>query len=160
MSRSTKILVIGSNLIALWLTATFVTPPLLVPAITAFAVSWLAGVFLGRVVTSVVLFAMYLVPSACFLWFGGFMYWHYTIWLAALCGSMLPRAFESAWAFPLRFNAPLMLWALVLALSWPIVVLREVDFIPAMLSQSGILALAARLPQSPSVIAAWIVSVT
>src|SRR5205085_2941483 len=127
---------------------------------TAFVLSWLAALFLGGIVTSIVLFAMYLVPSACFLWFGGFMYWHYAIWLAALCGSMLPRAFESAWAFPLRFNAALMLWALVLALSWPILVLREVDFIPAMLSPSGISALAARLPQSPSVIAVWIWSVT
>jgi hypothetical protein len=160
MSRSTKILVIGSNLIALWLAATFATPSLLVPAIAAFVVSWLAAVFLGSVATSIVLFGMYLVPSACFLWFGGFMYWHYTIWLAALCGSMLPRAFQSAWAFPLRFNAPLVLWALVLALSWPVIVLREVDFIPAMLTSSGISALAARLPQSPSVIAVWILSVT
>lgn len=160
MSRSTKILVIGSNLIALWLTATFVTPSLIVPAATAFGLSWLAAVFLGDVVASIVLFTMYFVPSACFLWFGGFMYWSYAIWFGALCGSMLPRAFGSAWAFPLRFNTALVLWALVLALSWPIVVLREVDFVPAMLSPAGISAVSARLPQSPSVIAVWILSVT
>jgi hypothetical protein len=160
MSRSTKILVIGSNLIALWLTATFVNPSLLVPTIAAFALSWLGAVFLGNVVTGLVLSTIYLVPLACFLWFGSFIFWYYVIWLAALCGAMLPRAFGSVWAFPIRFNAPLVLWALVLALSWPIVMLREVDFVPAMLSQTGISGMSARLPQSPAVIAVWIVSVT
>ena len=51
-----------------------------------------------------------------------------------------------------------MLWALTLALSWPIVVLREVDFVPALLSPGGMSG--SRLPQSPAIIAVWISSVT
>ena len=45
----------------------------------------------------------------------------------------MPRGVRSGWGFPGRWKAPLVLWALVLALSWPIIVLREVDFVPALL---------------------------
>jgi hypothetical protein len=160
MSRSTKLIVIASNLGAIWLTATLASRGIhsvFVPTVGAFALSWLFAALLGDIVTSVVLSLLYLVPAACFVWYDTFNFSYYAIWLAALCGSLLPRAFRSGWAFPGRFAAPLAFWALVLALSWPIVVLREVDFVPAMLTQPGI---AVRLPQSPATIGVWIVSVT
>src|SRR5207249_1513739 len=60
--------------------------------------------------------------------------------------------------YPGRFAAPLVLWALVLALSWPIVVFREVDFVPALFDRVTLSA--AMLPQTPGIIAIWIGSVT
>jgi hypothetical protein len=160
MSRATKILVIGSNLIALWLITTLVSrgiPSILAPAITAFAVSLLAAVVLGDAATGVVLATIYLVPAACFIRFNSFVFSYYAIWLAALCGAMLPRALGTPWAYPRPFTIPLLLWALVLALAWPVVLLREVDFVPAMLGQTGPRA---TLPQPAADIAVWIAAVT
>jgi len=159
MSRSTKILVIGSNLIALWLIATLVSrgiPSIFAPTVTAFVVSLLAAVVLGDVATGIVLSTIYLVPAACFIRFNSFVFSYYAIWLAALCGAMLPRAVGTPWAYPRPFTVPLVLWGLVLALSWPVVLLREVDFVPAMLSQAGPRA---TLPQPAADIAVWIASV-
>ena len=159
MSRSTKILVIGSNLIALWLIATLVSrgiPSIFPPTVTAFAVSLLAAVVLGDVATGILLSTIYLVPAACFIRFNSFVFSYYAIWLAALCGAMLPRAVGTPWAYPRPFSVPLVLWGLVLALSWPVVLLREVDFVPAMLSQAGPRA---TLPQPAADIAVWIASV-
>jgi hypothetical protein len=160
MSRSTKLAVIISNLFALWLTSTLVSrglPAIIVPTVTVFALSCVFALILGDVVGSVVLSTLYLFPALCFAWFGTFIFSYYAIWLAGLCGAMLPRAIRSRWKYPNRFAAPLKLWALVLALSWPIVVLRELDFLPALLSPAGMLA--ANLPQSPGIIVVWIASV-
>src|SRR4026207_908824 len=103
MSRSTKILVIGSNLIALWLIATLVSrgiPSIFAPTVTAFVVSLLAAVVLGDVATGIVLPPIYRLPAACFIRFNSFVFSYYAIWLAALCGAMLPRAVGTPWAYP------------------------------------------------------------
>ena len=109
MSRSTKLAVIISNLIALWLTATLVSrglPSIFLPAMTVFALSWIAAFFLGDLVTSGVLAVIYLFPVLCFAWFDNFVFSYYAIWLAGLCGAMLPRALGSRWAYPARFTVP------------------------------------------------------
>ena len=160
MSRSTKLVVIISNLLALWLTATLVSrglPTIVVPAVMVFALSSTAAFFLGDVVSSIVLSTIYLFPALCFAWFSDFVFSYYSIWLAGLCGAMLPRAIGSRWAYPGSFAAPLVLWALVFALSWPIVVLRELDFVPALLSPAALSA--SSLPQSPAIITVWVASV-
>jgi len=159
LSRTTKVLAIASNLLALWLVAVLVSraiPSLLGPTVAIFTVSLLCAVLLGDLAASLVLSTVYFVPTICFLWFGRFVNWYYVMWLAGLCGAMLPRSLGSAWALPPRFRPALVLWALVLALSWPIVVLREVDFVPAMLTRTGI---PATLPQSPTLTTVWIACV-
>jgi O-Antigen ligase len=161
MNRLSKLVVIASNLTAVWLVATLVSrglPSIFLPTVFAFCGSSIAAVVFGDVVASLVLSTVYLVPAACFAWFGNFAFSHYAIWLAGMSGSMLPRALGSRWAFPTRFTIPLVLWALVLALSWPILVWREVDFVPALLSPAGMAA--SRLPESPAIIAVWIACVT
>ncbi len=156
-SRATKLIVIASNLAALWLTATLVSrgiPSILVPTVTAFVASWFLAVLVGDVVTSIVLSTVYLVPAVCYAVFNNFVFSYYAIWMAGLCGAMMSRSARSAWAYPGRFTVPLVLWALVVAISWPLVVLREVDFMPVLLSPAGMSA--ARLPQSPAIVAVWI----
>jgi O-antigen ligase len=159
MSRSTKLIVIVSNLAAVGLVAILVSrgvPSILVPAVSLFLLSWLSSFKFGDAVIGVVLATLYIFPAACFAWFHTFVFSYYAIWLAALCGAMLPRALGSRWAYPARVSAPLVLWALTLAVSWPLVVLRELDFAPAILVQRE---MPISIPQLPGEIVVWIASV-
>jgi hypothetical protein len=161
MSLFTKRVVLCSNLFALWIIAELVSrgfPPILNPTITAFVASLVLAWVVGDLAVSVVLATLYFFPALCYAWFNAFNFSYYTIWLTALVGAMLPKSARSRWAFPGRFGPPLVLWALVLASSWPILLLREVDFVPALLNDPR--AVAASLPQMPQVIAVWILSVT
>src|SRR5437868_12789250 len=113
MSRSTKLVVLISNLCAIWLIATLVSrgiPAIFIPTVVAFGVSLAAALVFGDLAVTAVLIALYLVPAACVLWFGTFVFSYYAIWLAALCGAMLPRTSGSEWAYPARFAGPLVFW--------------------------------------------------
>jgi O-antigen ligase len=160
MNRTTKLLVLTSNLVALWLMARLVSrgiPPIFVPTAGAFAVSLISSIVLGDITTTVILSLIYLVPTLCIAWFGTFQFSYYAIWLAALSGSMIPRDVTSGWAFPRRWAAPLVLWALTIAIVWPIIVLREVDFVPALLGRGDLWL--ARSTVSPPVATTWILNV-
>jgi hypothetical protein len=160
MNRTTKIIVIASNLVALWLTVRLVSrgiPPITIPAIVAFTVSVALSAVLGDITTTIILSLIYLVPTLCAVWFGGFQFSYYAIWLAALSGSMIPRSVGSTWAFPRRWAAAMVLWVLTLALVWPIVILREVDFVPALLYRGDLWI--ARSTVSPPIAATWILNV-
>lgn len=161
MSRVSKLIVIISNLTALWLLAHLVSrgiPPILVPAVVAFLLSCVSAALVGDIITTAVLSLVYFVPALCIFWFNNFIFSYYAIWLAALCGAMLPRSIGSEWAFPRPFSVPLVLWTLALALSWPIVVLRELDFVSGLLDPANFSTV--RVPLSPATIAVWILSVT
>ena len=161
MNRATKLIVIMSNLAAVWLLARQVGPglaPILVPTLLAFAVSCAAAALAGDIVTTVILSLVYAVPALCFAWFNSFSYAYYAIWMAALCGAMMPRGARSTWAFPERWRAPLVLWALCLALSWPIIVLREIDFVPALLD-NAYLSNSRLSAFIPPLVVVWVASV-
>jgi O-antigen ligase len=163
MSRITKLVVIISSLVALWLLARLVSraiPPILVPSVVAFVAAWASAALVGDVIATLILALVYVVPALCMAWFNNFSFSYYAIWLAALCGSMLPRSAVSEWALPRPFNFPVVLWALVLALSWPIVLLREVDFLPGLPGLDPESFANARVPRSPAIIAVWTLSVT
>ena len=58
MNRATKLIVISSNLVALWLMARLVSrgiPPILIPTAVAFAVSLASSVLLGDITTTIIL---------------------------------------------------------------------------------------------------------
>jgi hypothetical protein len=161
MNRVTKLLVIVSNLAAVWLLArqgNAGLPSLLPPTVLAFGVSFAAAAFAGDFVITVILSLVYAVPALCFAWFNSFFFPDYAIWMAALCGAMLPRSARSPWAFPARWRAPLVLWALCLALSWPIVVLRELNFVPALLD-NAYLSNSRMSTFVPPLVVMWIASV-
>ena len=61
------------------------------------------------------------------------------------------------WSFPPPWRFPLVGWALVLALSWPIVVARELNFSPALLGEYEFLNPGVGWP--PPLVALWIVHV-
>ena len=160
VTRATKLAVIASNLVALWLLARLVSrgfPPILIPTLVAFFVSLVSAAALGDIVVSLILPLVYFVPALSVAWFNNFSFSYYAIWLAALCGAMLPKSLGSTWAYPARFTLPLVLWALALAMSWPIVMMRELDFVPALFHRGSLWN--SRLMVSPPIVSVWILSV-
>ena len=88
---------------------------------------------------------------------GKLLLYYGTIWAAAFLGAMAPRSLRSAWAVPRRWKAPLILWAVTIAVTWPIVALRELDFTPALLN---ITHLASSMVGGPPPLAAsWVADV-
>jgi hypothetical protein len=67
---------------------------------------------------------------------GGVLPPYRTLWLLPLATALLSVASWRDWSLPRRWRPVLVLWALVLAVSWPIVALREVDFRAALLYSS------------------------
>ncbi len=160
MSRATKLIVFASNLAALWIVASLVSraiPPIFLPAALAFLLALAAALAVGELAVTVVLCTVYAFPAACVLLLNNFIFSYYAIWLAALCGAMLPRSLGSAWGYPRSVEFPLVLWALTLALSWPIVVFRELDFVPSLLRPDVMSA--SVLPLPPAVIVVWVATV-
>lgn len=80
-----------------------------------------------------VLAAGYFVPVLFILVLRRFYDPYLLVWTVALLGVVLSRRPRSSWSVPHDWRAPLSLWALVIALSWPVVALRELDFTPELL---------------------------
>lgn len=131
MERATKIIVFASLLAALttevWLLRP-AWPNSALLTLGAFFGSLAAFLSFGDVVVVIILPLAYVLPIG-FRFLAG--HWDATLWLpwlAALAGVVVPRALDSRWRFPNPWKAPLLLWALVVAMSWPIVAARELDF--------------------------------
>lgn len=77
------------------------------------------------------------------------------LWMAALLGAMVPDALTSRWHLPRRWRAPLVLAALAVSVSTPIVVARELDFNPALMRP----VYQAVLSGLPPFFAAWVTHV-
>ena len=50
------------------------------------------------------------------------------IWILPLLGLILADRGALDWSLPRRWHWPLMTWAVIVAIAWPIVFLREADF--------------------------------
>ena len=95
------------------------------------AVVFLAAVCLGTTsdalgVALVLLFA-FIVPGAVLAAHGRYANEYSVIWRVALFGAMAPRLVHSGWSLPRRWRPALILWASTIAVSWPIVAVREID---------------------------------
>ncbi|PWT79963.1 MAG: hypothetical protein C5B57_13020 [Blastocatellia bacterium] len=99
-----------------------------VPA--AFAVTYVGSRIAPNVTRSILLFTYYLMPGIGLVMLRFFpvpiAIW--IIWIAALCGVMIATVSLRRWAVPAAWKLPLAFWALVVATTWPIVILREADF--------------------------------
>lgn len=102
--------------------------------LAAVVAGWLAG---RREVVSALLFLTYLAPAAWLLWYGSETYSFEIAWIAPLAVLALLGREAWRWSVPAPWRWPLVAWALVVAVSWPIVVLRELSFDPGMLSVRG-----------------------
>ena len=109
----------------------------------------------GVVQGSLVAFGM-VAAGACSLAFGRFEWYYLVVWLACVLVGMLARS-DLRWKIPTPWRFILIGWALVLAVSWPIAVLRELDFSLALLNDYGWVNPGTELP--PPLVALWIVHV-
>ena len=89
----------------------------------------------------------------CTLAIGRFDWYYLIFWLVCLLVGFLARP-GLRWSLPPPWRFPLIGWALVLSVSWPIVVVRELDFSPALLGEYGLLNPGVGWP--PPFVALWI----
>jgi len=130
------------------------------PTVTAVAaiIGWLFGRTAPKPAAGFTLAAGYLVPVLFAVLLGRFYDPYLVVWMAALLAVIVARSPLTSWSLPSSWQAPIALWGLVIALSWPVVVLREFDFVPPVLLLSGGNANAIRggLPRG---VALWVLGV-
>lgn len=132
MNQLTKGVVIASTLAAAFIQlylATRLTYVELIALVTAgFAVANVAGIWQPGLVTTLLLSVVYVAP-AIHVALGRFESASLEIaWALPLLGLILSGRDGWRWNLPSRFRWPLVAWALVISVSWPIVFLRELDF--------------------------------
>jgi hypothetical protein len=131
MERVTKLIVIASMAAALCLGAVLAArmwSELLPLTIGSFVAAACLSLAFEEVSAGIVLFFTYLMPQLFTVLHGDFFWAYGTVWSAALLGVIAPRSIRSRWAVPRRWKAPLILWALTTAVTWPVVAFREFDF--------------------------------
>jgi hypothetical protein len=160
VERFTKSLVVVSLLAAVYFEAHLAGSawgsllPLTAAALVAgFTLARLDPTFAPRLV----LFFIYLAPALFTASVGLYRFSFLSIWSAALIGLMLASPGALRWSWPQRWKFPLLLWALTVACVWPLIVLREYDYAPLMLSDYRLGNSSARLVAAePSI---WVMDV-
>lgn len=138
--RSTKPFLLLSLIGAGAMTVTTAVEWSLLPwaSLVALVGSYLAGRRFGDRIASGWLFLTYLAPALALWGLDNFRLWDLTPWLAGLLGAMVATADPTRWHLPTPWRAPLACWGLVIAVSWPVVWLRELDFAPSVLSVADV----------------------
>jgi hypothetical protein len=131
VERLTRLVALASLIVALGAEAWLVSrawPPAMAGSVAAF----LAGVALIRWAPTfgspAVLILAYFAPLLFRIFHGLFTGSLLVVWLAAIAGLIVGREGGRSWRLPVPWRWPLALWALTVAVSWPLVALREVDF--------------------------------
>jgi hypothetical protein len=103
-------------------------------ALLSFVASAVLGLLAEAASAAIALFLAFLMPSIVLAMRGDYFVSYECVWVAVLMGAIAPRSVRAGWSFPDAWKASLVLWALVVALTWPVVALRELDFTPALLN--------------------------
>jgi hypothetical protein len=130
-ARLTRLIVIVSTVAAALVECYFATeysPPIFFTALTGFALLLGGGAWLRRVALPVLAAAMYLTPAILLVVNDGENFSLDTIWLLPLVGLTLSGPGALEWSLPRRWQWPLITWAMIVSIAWPIVFLREADF--------------------------------
>lgn len=130
MDRTSRLIVIVSAVFAgvthVWLVNW--QPGLGIAASVSFAASLVLARVSPRLALSFVLAFTFTAPALLALLFGRADYHYIIVWLAALGGTLVARADLQTWTVPAEWRAPLSAWAMIIALTWPVVTARELDF--------------------------------
>jgi O-Antigen ligase len=135
LERATKAAVVSSTLAALLFeTAQAGQYQRGIPALAAACAlaGWLAGRRWPERSAGAILAIGSLVPLLWIAITGRFGLWLLSPWAAALIAAAAPT-FTASWQYPRPWRIPLIAWALAVALTWPIVALRELDWTPSVL---------------------------
>jgi hypothetical protein len=142
MNPFTKGVVMVSTLAAafvhLYLATRLVNVPLFFIVAGAFIVAMAVGAWRPRPAMSALLAMSYLAPAAYVIWPGFENYSFEIVWSLPLLGLIVSGRGVTRWHFPAPWRWPLVTWALVVALSWPFVFLRELDFYIGILPLPGV----------------------
>src|SRR5262245_19276528 len=131
LRRALKLIVVVSTVIAALVEcylATPYAPPVFFIAIIGFALLVFLGARLRRVAMPVLMAAMYVMPAIYLVFRDGEDFSLDVIWILPLLGLCLSDRGAWQWSLPKRWQWPLVTWSLIVAISWPIVFLRESDF--------------------------------
>ena len=139
MDRATKFIVVGWACTALaaeiWLLGGAWRLPLF--SVSAFALAAVLTTFDRRAI-AIVLALTYVCPALIYLYTGRHFALYDSLWMAGLLGGLVPAGLRSGWHIPGPWRGALVCWALVVAVGASIVVVREVDFTPALIHVSTI----------------------
>src|SRR5215203_7387 len=126
----TRAVVIVSTVIAALAEAYLATsaPPVLWLAAGGFVFMVIAGSRVRAVALPILMAAMYLMPAIYLAWRGGEDFSLDSIWILPLLGLVLSGHGAWQWSLPARWQWPLVTWAMLVSITWPIVFLREADF--------------------------------
>ncbi len=117
-----------------------VWPPLAWLSLLALVGAFLAARIFRTATTQMLLAFSYLAPGLLALWLGSFGSWDLAPWFAGLVGVMVGTSDPTRWTLPGVWRVPLASWSLVVALSWPVVWWRELDFAPELVRSTAGLA--------------------
>jgi O-antigen ligase len=130
---STRLLVIASAAVATfaeaWQATTY-TPEVFWLGIAGFGLLVTAGERLRSIALPIVMAALYLTPAILLTALGdrGRGYGLDAIWILPLLGLTLSGRGVLKWSLPGPWRLPLIIGAVIAAIAWPIVFLREVNF--------------------------------
>lgn len=99
----------------------------------------------------------YLSPALLMVGFGVADYHQILVWLALLAGPIVAAGDWSRWHLPLTWKGPLAAWAVIIAVTWPIIAGREIDF--SLIAARTLDTPNGLLGGPPPLTAAWITSV-
>lgn len=128
----TRVLVVASTAVAAYAEAILATPWLppqtvwLVIAVAAALV--IVGERARRLTLPILLPLMYLLPAVMIGWVGNENFSIEYVFLLPLLGLACSGPGALRWSLPDSWRWPLVTWAMIISLSWPIVFMRETDF--------------------------------
>ena len=130
MLRAAKGIVIASTVVAAFaeLYLAEVTPAIFWIAILGFFGAFAVGSQARSIALRVVMAAMYLSPAILLALRLNTDFSKDIVWVLPLLGLCLSGKGLLEWSLPPRWQWPLITWAMIVAISWPIVFLREADF--------------------------------
>lgn len=139
MSQLTRALVIASTVLAAFAQtylATFYWPPQTIwIASASLIVLAIAGERLRAFALPALLASIYFMPAFLYVTRGGETFVLDFLWTMPLLGLTLSGPGAHRWSLPGRWQWPLITWACIVSISWPIVFLRETDFSLGLLSE-------------------------
>ena len=157
VERASRLIVVSSIALAaaahIWLARW--QPGLGLAAAIAFVVTFAIARAWFHATLAIVLGAAYIAPALLWLAFGALDYHLLLVWLAAVAGPVMAQFDWRRWHLPPRWLLPLVAWALIIAVSWPIVAAREVDF--SVIAARAVTPSNSAFGAPPSVAAAFIV---
>jgi len=99
-----------------------------------------------------------IVPVLFVVWVGHYFPAYLIIWFAAMLGAAIgARGSWRGWSLPSAWVLPLGLWAMVVAVGWPIVIAREADFTAAWLTRIHHMA-NSNVGGPPPIVAVWVLT--